>query len=231
MKTALLLCDHVNPEYRAEFGNYREMFLALFPELQFTFYDVINGHFPENPETYDLFMTTGSRHSAYEDLDWILKVKALIRNVYEAQKFFVGVCFGHQLLGEAMGGKVEKSQNGWCVGVHEFEIYESKDWMQPKHNPLNLLMMCQDQVVKLPPGASVLAGNESCPVGVFQIGNTMLGIQAHPEFSKAYDQRLIELRRERIGEDTVRLGLKSLEKEVHRKAIHDWVIKFINGGR
>lgn len=226
MKAALLLCDHVSTPYQAQFGDYTNMFADLFPELNFDYYDVINGQYPQNLEEYDVYMATGSRHSAYEDLEWIHRLKAIIREIYQRKQCFVGFCFGHQLLGEALGGKVEKSPKGWCVGVHEFELKQSADWMRPNQDPINLLMMCQDQVLVLPEGAKVLAGNDHCPVGMFQIGHTMLGVQAHPEFSKAYDRLLMELRVDRMGEKVVQEGIESLNKEVHRQVIRDWVIKF-----
>ena len=126
-----------------------------------------------------------------------------------------------------MGGKVSKSPNGWCVGVHEFEIKKAAKWMQPFQNNINLLMMCQDQVLELPEGAKVLAGNQTCPAGVFQVGEKMLGIQAHPEYSKAYNQLLMEMRIDRMGKTVVNDGIARLEKEVHQNIIRSWILNFI----
>ena len=223
MRAGLFICDHVKPEYREEFGDYPDMFIRLFPEFEFQLYDVCNGQFPVHLDECDLYMATGSSRSVYENLDWIKRLKEIVRTLYEKQKYFIGFCFGHQLMGEALGGKVEKSPKGWCVGVHEFEIQKQKDWMQPFQNQLNLLMMCQDQVVQLPEGAEVLAGNPMCEVGMFQVGETMLGIQAHPEFSKAYDRTLMELREERMGAETVAAGVASLEKDLHVGLLHQWI--------
>lgn len=228
LTAGLLVCDHVKAEYQATFGDYPDMFNTLFPELEFKLYDVCNGVFPKNLDECHVYMATGSLHSVYENLDWIVRTKELIRQIYEANKYFIGFCFGHQLLGEALGGKVEKSTKGWCVGVHEFAIKTQQPWMQPAQSQLNVLMMCQDQVMRLPEGAIVLAGNESCPVGMFQVGETMLGIQGHPEFSKAYDRFLVEARVERMGKATVEAALESLEKPVDREVIRDWMKQFLN---
>ncbi len=223
MRAGLFLCDHVKPEYVDEFGDYPDMFMHLFPEFDFKMYDVCSGQFPQNLDECDLYMTTGSSRSVYEDVDWINRLKEMVREIYRQQKYFIGFCFGHQLMGEALGGKVEKSPKGWCVGVHEFEIGKRKDWMQPFQNKMNLLMMCQDQVVQLPEGAEVLAGNSMCEAGMFQVSDTMLGIQAHPEFSKAYDQRLMEARVERIGTEPVAEGLASLKNELHVDLLRNWL--------
>ena len=227
MKTGLFLCDHVNESLRAEYGDYNNMFALLFPELDFVCYDVCNGEFPEDLGECDVYMATGSRHSVYENLDWIERLKKVVRDIFRKDKYFVGFCFGHQLLAEALGGQVRKSEKGWCIGIHEFKIKSKENWMRPAQDPINLLMMCQDQVVDLPKGGKTVAGNEMCQNGIIQVGQKFLGIQAHPEFTKAYDQLLMENRIDRMGEELVQEGLKSLEKPVHRKVIHDWVINFL----
>lgn len=227
-KIGLLECDHVLDELRYIAGDYREMFPAFLPDFQFQFYDVINGQFPASVEDCDAYICTGSRHSVYEEIDWILQLKQFIRDIYQSNKKFVGVCFGHQLLGDALGGKVWKSEKGWCVGVHQFEVLSQKIWMQPSLNNYQILMMCQDQVQVLPPNSEVLATSEACKIAMFQVGNNMLGIQGHPEFSKEYDQALMELRVERIGKEKVIQGIDSLKLPLDASVISQWISKFIN---
>ncbi len=227
MKVGLFVCDHVSEKAQPQFGDYPDMYQRLFPECEFVLYDAINGQFPEQLGECEIYMATGSGHSVYEDLPWILRLKTIIQELYVSQIPFVGFCFGHQLIGEALGGKVAKSPRGWCVGVHVFTVTETAPWMQATQTGFNLLMMCQDQILQLPEHSRVLAGNESCPVGMIQVGDYALGIQAHPEFSKAYDQMLMEGRVDRMGHETVQAGLASLEKPVHTELIHDWVMNFL----
>ncbi|MFK7970266.1 MAG: amidotransferase, partial [Bacteroidia bacterium] len=222
----LFVCDHIDKENVQEFGSYPDFFAALFPEFEIVQYEVTKGHFPDDLDECDAYMTTGSRHSVYDDLPWINQVKATIRDIYATNKTFVGVCFGHQLLAEALGGRVAKSPNGWSVGVHRFDVHEKQSWMKPFQPSLNLIMMCQDQVLDLPPETKVLAGSPQCPVAIMQIGERMLGIQAHPEYTPAYDQILMEKRAHKMGTHVVKRGIESFDIPVDRTVIRSWILGF-----
>lgn len=228
MKIGLLECDHVLPELRHIAGDYRDMFLDFLPGPEWAFFDVCNGQFPSATDDCDAYLCTGSKFSVYDEVDWILELKAFVRRIAESDKKFVGVCFGHQMLGEALGGKVQKAASGWNVGVHSFEILRPASWMSPFQPRLNLMMMCQDQVVELPPGSTVLARTAHCPVGMFQVGPNMLGVQGHPEFPKTYEAALLEMRRERIGGEKVDAALASLDLPLDTAVVAEWARQFLS---
>ncbi len=227
MTIGLLVCDEVRPEYRAEFKDYPDMFQALFPDYTFKLYQAFKGELPKSVAECDCFMATGSSHSVYEDLDWIKQTKAFIKAIYEENGYFIGFCFGHQLMAEALGGKVAKSKAGWCVGVHQFRVLRLKKWMRPAKTKVNFLMMCQDQVLKLPKGAVRLAGNEACPNAILQVGDRMMSIQGHPEFTKVYNRTLMEARVERMGAETVKNGIASLKMGIDTELFRSWVDEFL----
>ncbi|HEV7380414.1 MAG TPA: amidotransferase [Dyadobacter sp.] len=231
MKVGLLECDHVREELVHIAGDYRQIFPALFlqvaPDWEFHFYDVCNGHFPESVDDCDVYICTGSKSSIYDNEPWIEKLKDFVRQISKSHSAFVGVCFGHQLLGEALGGKVKKSARGWCVGIHTLKLLEEESWMQPCQGELNLLMMCQDQVLQLPPDSKLLASADDCPNAMFLVGDKMLGIQAHPEFSRQYNKGLMELRVERIGAEKVQQGIASLDQHSDELIFAEWVHKFV----
>lgn len=227
MKVGLLECDHVAEKFRHIGGDYRDMFPAFLPKLGFEFFDVCNGRFPESVMRCDAYICTGSKYSVYDDIDWIHRLKAFVRDIYQARKPFVGVCFGHQMMGEALGGKVRKAAAGWCVGVHSFSVLQQEAWMIPPANEYNLLMLCQDQVQELPPDSRVLARAPDCPAGMFMVGETMLGIQGHPEFSKEYISAVIQDRAQRIGEAKTRTGLESLGQPTHSALFARWAGNFL----
>lgn len=228
MKIALLICDEVNKNLQNIQGDYPDMFKELFPSLHFDVFNVFKGQFPPNAHEYEAYLVNGSRHSVYEDVDWIIHLKEFVEEIYKAKKKYVGVCFGHQLLAEALGGQVARATTGWSVGVHQFEITQKENWMSPFQSRVNLLMMCQDQVKVLPPQSEILAKTPLCPVGMFTVCGHMLGIQAHPEFSKSYDRALMELRIARMGTEVVNTGIESLEKPVDREIVAEWILQFLN---
>lgn len=237
IKIGLLECDHVRDEFRYIAGDYRDMFPALFmplaPDWEFIFYDIANGDFPASVHECEVYICTGSKSSVYDDEPWIHALKAFVKQLFDQQKIYLGVCFGHQMLAEALGGKVQKSAVGWCVGVHEFKMQwavgsgQKIYWMKPPQERLNLLMMCQDQVLQLPPDSAVLASAADCPVAMFQVGERMLGVQAHPEFPIPYEEALMRSRVERIGVEKVAKGLESLAQPLHSTLMAQWMVAFV----
>ncbi|HWQ36746.1 MAG TPA: amidotransferase [Blastocatellia bacterium] len=231
MKIGLLECDHVPDRYRHIAGDYRDMFAALFaayaPQLNLRPFDVCNGDWPETTDECDGWLCTGSRCSVYDDVDWIHALKRFVQRLHAAQRPFVGICFGHQMLAEALGGRVAKASTGWGVGVHRVGVVRSEAWMQPSQPECRLQYMHQDQVQQLPENSVVLGESAHCPVAMFRTGETMLGIQAHPEFPAAYTAALMRDRVERIGAERVRAGLESLELPTNEELIVRWITGFL----
>jgi len=226
MKVALLVCDHVAAQFVEKHGDYPSMFDQLLPELKLEPWFVCDSQFPLIGD-YDAFVCTGSKLSVYDDERWILQLKAFVKDIYASGKKFVGVCFGHQMIGEALGGKVEKAALGYLIGTHTFTISQTTPWMRPSSHSYRILMLCQDQVVKLPPGARVLAASADCPVGMYTVSDTFLGIQGHPEFMAGYNRNVFESRVERIGKEKVEAAVKSLNQGPDRELLRGWILGFL----
>ena len=90
MRAGLFECDHVDSAYKEKFGDYPNMFTQLFPELEWVCYDVCNGVFPTDLNECDVYFTTGSRRSVYEQEPWIERLKATIRQIAEMDKYWSG---------------------------------------------------------------------------------------------------------------------------------------------
>lgn len=231
MKIGLLECDHVADGFRHIAGDYREMFSAIMarhaPRLSFEHFDACRGQLPASPASCDAYLCTGSHYSVYDEIDWIYALKSFVRQTYEAGRPFVGICFGHQLLAEALGGQVGRAPEDWGVGVQCVEVVRHEAWMQPQRASCKMLFMHQDQVRSLPRDGVILGRSEHCPVAMFRVGRAMLGIQAHPEFTAAYCEALMLDRLERIGEEKVRAAQAGLCQATDEDVVAKWIAEFI----
>jgi GMP synthase-like glutamine amidotransferase len=231
MNLALLGCDDVPPRFRHIGGGYRDMFEKLLaphvPDLSLTWIDLYNGEAPPSLSSFDGFVCTGSRCSVYEDRPWIDGLKAFVRDAHEAGVPFVGICFGHQMLAEALGGKVERAEYGWGIGVHGMQILRPEEWMAPEREICRLQYMHADQVQRMPEGSTLLASAAHCPVAMFKVGDNMLGIEGHPEFPAAYEEALLRARKERIGAERVDAALATVNDRTDEDVVGAWIAAFL----
>lgn len=227
MHVGLLECDEVTGRFAPVSGGYREMFAALLPEARFTYYRAHEGRLPRAPGDCDAWLCTGSRYSAYDPMPWVGALAQFIRDVHESKKPFVGICFGHQMLAQALGGEVAKAEQGWGVGVLPVEIRAHESWMQPARPEIRIQHMHQDQVQRLPPGSVVLGRSAHCEVGLFRVGETMLGIEGHPEFTAEFAEALIRARRERIGAERSEAALRTIRQPNDGVLLGRWISRFL----
>lgn len=229
MRIGLLECDHVRDELRHLAGDYRQMFDELFrrhaPQIELESFDVRNGEFPASVDICDGYLTTGSRFSVYDEEGWIRELKRFVRRLSDADKPFVGVCFGHQVLAEALGGKVGKAPQGWGIGVHGLTIVRAEGWMAPAQENCGIQYSHRDQVLRLPENAVVLAESDHCPVAMFRIGERMLGIQGHPEFPAAYTEALVRSRTDLIGAEVV--NATDFASPTDEALLTNWIANFL----
>lgn len=231
MKLGLLQCDHVRPELRGIAGDYDAMFRSLFrsraPEVELEVHDVTNGCLPD-VDACDAFLTTGSSASVYdEDVPWLPALTEFVRKLFREGRLLVGICFGHQMMAHALGGNVAPSPRGWGIGSKEVTVHATRDWMVPPQGTLRLLLSHRDQIDRLPPGASVLAGNAHCPHAIITVGDTFLGIQGHPEFPPAYARALALSRTDRIPPDVIADALPTFDLPLDTTAAVSWILAFI----
>lgn len=231
MKLAILKTDAVRPEWVPQFGEYPDMFIALLggvcPDLEFAVYDVESGEYPSQIDEPDAYLITGSKASVYEDKSWIRALAAFVRELDARRKKLVGICFGHQLVAQALGGKVMKSPKGWGVGLHTHRFTMAPPWHDQGDMDVNILVSHQDQVVAVTENTAVLAGSTFCENAVCQIGDHILTLQGHPEFLSEYARELMCFRRERIGEPAFTSGMTSLSGSHEGQRVVQWIINFL----
>lgn len=231
MKIGLLQCDDVREDLQPAHGNYPQMFTELLleqvPEAQIRVYRCQDGELPEELHECAGYLTTGSKFGVNDGLPWIDDLQDFMLALWEARVPLVGICFGHQLMARALGGQVIKSPKGWGVGMSFNQVLERKPWMQPWQDKLDLVVSHQDQVVRLPPQAEILASSEFCPYYLLQYGEHFMSVQGHPEFCKAYSRDLMTAREGIIPAARLREGQASLAAEVDDRLMMAWIINFL----
>jgi GMP synthase-like glutamine amidotransferase len=208
------------------FGTYPEMFARLLgPGFEIATYDVQTGKVPVDPATHEGYILTGSRAGVYEDLPWIGELADFVRRS-RGQKL-VGICFGHQIMAEALGGHVEKSSKGWGVGLHTYPIVTRKPWMDEAAS-VSAPASHQDQVVLQPPRTEVLASSVFTPyAGLAWTDRPAISFQFHPEFDPAYAKALIETRRDRLPDPDA--AIASLDAPNDNARVGEWIRRFLLG--
>lgn len=176
MHIGILQCGHASDGIRSDGGDFSEMFQNLLgsDDMRYTTWNVVDMDFPKGPGAADAWLITGSKHGVYEDHPFIAPLEKLIRAIHAEKRPLVGICFGHQIVAQALGGRVVKYPGGWVVGRH---IY---DW---GGEAIRLNAWHQDQVVERPAGSRAIAASAHCEHAALAYGDHILTIQPHPEFS------------------------------------------------
>jgi GMP synthase-like glutamine amidotransferase len=210
---------------RRRFPDYPAMFADLLgPGFTVTAYDVEAGAFPASPEAHPAFLVTGSPAGVYDDLPWMAPLKDFLRATKGKAKL-VGICFGHQIMAEAFGGRVEKSERGWGVGLQTLQVCGAAPFLGPEQ-AVSIPASHQDQIVVQPPASRVLAANAFSPYGVLLYEDQpALSMQFHPEFTPDFAKALIEARRASLPQPDQ--ALASLDQPNDREAVGGWIRRFL----
>lgn len=196
MKIGILQAGHTPDDLARTLGDYDTLYPDLLAGYGFTFeaYCVVDMEFPASITECDGWFISGSRFGAYEDHPWIAPLEQFIRDIYADGRPLVGVCFGHQIIAQALGGTVEKYDGGWSVGFTEYDF-------EGQVIPLNAWH--QDQVVKVPADAKVIASTDFCKNAGFVYGDKVWSVQPHPEFTAEFVEGLIKGRGKGVVPDKI----------------------------
>ena len=238
MKLTLIETGLVPEPIRQDFPDYPEMFRRLLsaadPDMEFGTVSVIKGEALPDAASLEGILITGSPAGVYDDEPWIAPLMQFIRDAAAAGVPQIGICFGHQILAEALGGKVEKSPKGWGIGRHTYDMKACPEWMEGDCPvTISVPVSHQDQVVALPPGARVLARSDFTPFAAIDYGKTpAISFQCHPEFDADYSAALYTIRKGRpLAEAAVEGAIQSLDGPLDNQRLGTWITRFLRSAR
>lgn len=199
-KFGVLLCAPDQAYVKKRYGGYFTLFASMLsePGESWDLFRVVDGQFPamEDLCKYDGFVVTGSRHDAHGNDVWILKLCHLLQTLNTMGIKVLGICFGHQVLCRALGGKTGRASLGWDIGLTKITVFDN---LLTRYSGLEIpstigIIEChQDKVYKVPLGAEILASSGKTDIEMFSLGDNILGIQGHPEYTSDILFNLIDV--------------------------------------
>jgi GMP synthase-like glutamine amidotransferase len=217
------------PAELAAFGSYPDMFRRLLGEATYDYADfaVDEGELPPGPDVCQAYLVTGSACGVYDDIPWVGDLKAFLQAA-KSRAALVGICFGHQIMAEAFGGRVIRSPKGWGIGEQTYRVLRREPWMDGAAE-IRLPGSHQDQVVEVPPGAEVVAASDFAPIGALAWRDQpAISLQLHPEFEPAYAVALIESRRgSRFSDAAADRAIASYQAPDDRARVGGWIRNFL----
>ncbi|QPF86209.1 gamma-glutamyl-gamma-aminobutyrate hydrolase family protein [Bradyrhizobium genosp. L] len=224
----------VSPQFRERHGTYPLMFQRMMAAADQNVtsgaVSVANGETLPDPAGLDAILITGSSAGVYDDVAWVAPLEAFVRAAHDNGIPMVGVCFGHQLIAQALGGTVRKSEKGWGIGRHVYQIAPDNGLIEGRE----IAVACshQDQVITPPASARTFMSSEFTPhAGLLYTGGTTMSVQPHPEFSADYADALCDLRRGRAPDDVIATAKASLTAPLDHARLGGVITRFLNPPR
>lgn len=204
-------------------GDYDAAFRDLLADDRFEFvtFAIEHGQFPEDAEAADAWIITGSRHGVYEDHNWLKPLEQLIREIRAARRPLVGICFGHQIVAQALGGRVERATS-WIAGPQRYRDLSGEEFVVNAWH--------RDQVVEAPADAEIFASGEGCPIAGLRYDGPIMTLQPHPEFDNTYLQGIVAERGSALPEE-LRNQVASASQSLHRDYVRSEIKKVLTAGR
>jgi len=201
------------------------------PDWHFQRFAVSDDEWPQDLGAFDGLAITGSPASVNDERAWIDELEHLVREAFDTGLPMAGLCFGHQMIAAALGGRVAKSADGLRLGTATTRIDHPMPWMTPAASALTLFAAHDEQVVELPPGAQVIGGDAVCPIGAYAIGDRAFALQYHPEFSPAFMRDLFDAWAPTLLAVQADIGRAQIAQPVDSALAMRWIAQFFDWPR
>ncbi len=229
-RITIIETGRVPTKYREHHGSFPDMFARMVhaadPAATIDVVSIPDGAALPEPGDVDAILITGAAAGVYDGLDWIAPLEDFVRSAHARGTPMVGVCFGHQLIAQALGGVVRKSDKGWGIGRHVYQVTPENGVVDG--DQLAIACSHQDQVIEAPAGARTILSSEFTPhAGLLYEGGTTLSVQPHPEFDAAFANVCCELRDGKAPDDVVAVAKASLGEPLDSAKLGAAITKFL----
>ena len=235
IKLGILQTNHdksvdVGDAFPDDAHRFRDMFDEQDDRFSYRIYMTIGGEVPQDLDEQDAFMITGSPLSVLDHHIFTDDLMDFIRRCDAAKKPLMGACFGHQAIAVALGGKVEKSPDGYNVGIEETVYQTKRPWMTPNRDRLPMYVFHEDAVTELPESCDLLGSTENCKNASFAKGDHIFTTQSHPEFSNAFMSCVLRSAESAIPAQGRKAAWDSLETPEEGHIFGLWTTEFFKRG-
>ncbi len=235
MKLTILEAGRPPGRLSVDFPSYPDMFARLLGGGDMTFEGVAvvdNAALPE-AASCEAVLITGSPAGVYDPLPWMEPLRAFVRAAHAARTPMVGVCFGHQIIADALGGVVRKSAKGWGIGRHTYEIVGERPWLTGSAERFALTASHQDQVITPPTSAATLARSAHTDHAMLAYDDApVISLQGHPEFENDFSSALYSARRGAgLTPEEADMALDSLRQPSDSALVGGWIKNFLRETR
>ncbi|ELT99760.1 hypothetical protein CAPTEDRAFT_100942, partial [Capitella teleta] len=232
-RLGILLCDEHHPDSIKNYGtydnDYKSMIEAVMPgQWQYSVWRCYEGSFPSSVDSCDAWIISGSKSAAYDTDPWIQQIKALVVELDRSQALLVGICFGHQLIHQALGGEVQKFHGGWGLGPYPVKTTAAFGDFKAG-DIIRILAVHQDQVIQSAPGFSLLATSDFCMNAIAHKEPSILTCQAHPEFVDGFFRDICLRLRETVENRLIDKALSEVGLPDDRMQVGKTIVHFLAG--
>ncbi|OAF08334.1 glutamine amidotransferase [Bradyrhizobium centrolobii] len=229
-RITIIETGHVPKKYRERHGAFPDMFTRMVraadPSTTFDIVSIPDGDALPDARGLEAILITGAAAGVYDGLDWIAPLEEFVRTAHANRTPMVGVCFGHQLIAQALGGTVRKSEKGWGIGRHVYQVTPDNGVIDGK--ALAIACSHQDQVIETPGDARTILSSDFTPhAGLLYANGTTLSVQPHPEFDVGFAQVCCELREGHAPDNVVATAIASLAAPLDSAKLGGAITRFL----
>jgi GMP synthase (glutamine-hydrolysing) len=225
------------PRVRERRGEFHDLIRDAVGEAWQGGYEVVDvraeGASLPSPGAADAFVITGSAANVPDREPWMLRAEAWLREVVASQTPTFGICFGHQILAQALGGEVQRNPRGREMGTVPVERRGPDPLFEGLPERFEANVTHVDSVVRLPPGAVSLARSALEDHHAIRFTETCYGVQFHPEIDAEVMRTYVETRREILEGEGFQVDAmleKVREAEHGRETLRNFVRRFLSVG-